>query len=80
MTKTVSGRYGAISGFGLSVVKWVLILKVKEHIHCISVSDLVLLTEPVCSHCLSFTLQNAASDEVLFTQSWFWWLLVALGE
>lgn len=28
MTKTVAGRYGAISGFGLSVVKWVLILKV----------------------------------------------------
>ncbi|XP_073252440.1 NEDD4 family-interacting protein 2-like isoform X2 [Porites lutea] len=27
MTKTVAGRYGAISGFGLSVVKWVLILK-----------------------------------------------------
>ena len=31
MTKTVAGRYGAISGFGLSVVKWVLILKV----HCL---------------------------------------------
>lgn len=29
MTKTVAGRYGAISGFGLSVVKWVLILKVR---------------------------------------------------
>ena len=28
MTRTVAGRYGAISGFGLSVVKWVLILKV----------------------------------------------------
>ena len=28
MTKTVAGRYGAISGFGLSVVKWILILKV----------------------------------------------------
>ena len=30
MTKTVAGRYGAISGFGLSVVKWVLILKVNS--------------------------------------------------
>ena len=32
MTKTVAGRYGAISGFGLSVVKWVLILKVRVSI------------------------------------------------
>jgi len=32
MTKTVAGRYGAISGFGLSVVKWVLILKVRIYL------------------------------------------------
>ena len=28
MTKTIAGRHGAIAGFGLSVVKWSLIIKV----------------------------------------------------
>lgn len=27
MTNTIAGRYGAMSGFGLSAVKWILILK-----------------------------------------------------
>ncbi len=27
---TVAGRFGAISGFGLSMVKWVLIVKVRQ--------------------------------------------------
>ncbi|EDO31879.1 predicted protein, partial [Nematostella vectensis] len=30
LTRTVASRYGAISGFGLSMVKWVLILKVND--------------------------------------------------
>ena len=29
MTHTVAGRFGAISGFGLSMVKWVAIVKVR---------------------------------------------------
>lgn len=30
MTNTIAGRYGAMSGFGLSAVKWILILKVRN--------------------------------------------------
>ena len=29
---TVAGRFGAISGFGLSMVKWVLIVKVRNNV------------------------------------------------
>ena len=45
MTKTVAGRYGAISGFGLSVVKWVLILKVN-----------IILCDPWFIHYFTLTL------------------------
>lgn len=30
VTQTVAGRFGAISGFGLSMVKWVAIVKVSQ--------------------------------------------------
>ncbi|XP_002739800.1 NEDD4 family-interacting protein 1-like [Saccoglossus kowalevskii] len=36
MTTTVAGRYGAISGFGLSIIKWVVIM-----MHTASLTDYV---------------------------------------
>lgn len=30
LTTSAAGRYGAISGFGLSLIKWVLIVRVSE--------------------------------------------------
>ncbi|XP_075914637.1 LOW QUALITY PROTEIN: NEDD4 family-interacting protein 1-like [Petromyzon marinus] len=31
LTNTVAGRYGAISGFGLSLVKWIIIVRFSEY-------------------------------------------------
>lgn len=31
LTTSAAGRYGAISGFGLSLIKWVLIVRVREY-------------------------------------------------
>lgn len=28
LTNTIAGRYGAICGFGLSLIKWILIVRV----------------------------------------------------
>lgn len=29
LTNTIAGRYGAICGFGLSLIKWILIVRVR---------------------------------------------------
>lgn len=31
LTTSAAGRYGAISGFGLSLIKWILIVRVRQH-------------------------------------------------
>jgi hypothetical protein len=31
LTTSAAGRYGAISGFGLSLIKWILIVRVTYH-------------------------------------------------
>lgn len=54
MTKTVAGRYGAISGFGLSVVKWVLILKVRVYITFVMQSKFNMFTVVNDETCLFF--------------------------
>jgi len=44
LTTSAAGRYGAISGFGLSLIKWILIVRVSclaqnhGHRHCCSLS------------------------------------------
>lgn len=30
LTNTIAGRYGAICGFGLSLIKWILIVRVRS--------------------------------------------------
>ncbi len=32
LTTSAAGRYGAISGFGLSLIKWILIVRVRFHL------------------------------------------------
>lgn len=32
LTNTIAGRYGAICGFGLSLIKWILIVRVRTHV------------------------------------------------
>ncbi|GCB84546.1 hypothetical protein scyTo_0025245 [Scyliorhinus torazame] len=35
LTTSAAGRYGAISGFGLSLIKWILIVRVSEMFLCL---------------------------------------------
>lgn len=42
LTVTIAGRAGAISGFGLSVVKWAFLVMVRP-MHCVAVHVKVML-------------------------------------
>lgn len=40
LTNTIAGRYGAICGFGLSLIKWILIVRVK-YTHYVSNANIL---------------------------------------
>lgn len=42
LTNTIAGRYGAICGFGLSLIKWILIVRVCTYIWATFLAQLKL--------------------------------------
>lgn len=81
LTTSAAGRYGAISGFGLSLIKWVLIVRVRG----------AKLTPPLRSAAAVLASPDRVSlppPHPQFStyfpgyfdgQYWLWWVFLALG-
>ncbi|KAG9338009.1 hypothetical protein JZ751_027258 [Albula glossodonta] len=75
LTNTIAGRYGAICGFGLSLIKWILIVRVCR------------LTQRGCC-CRSNVSLIKKNKKPYFSdyftgyfngQYWLWWIFLVLG-
>ncbi|PWA23574.1 hypothetical protein CCH79_00006005 [Gambusia affinis] len=71
LTTSAAGRYGAISGFGLSLIKWVLIVRVRA---CFRLYALQEGVSPFRAHRFSTYFPGYFDG-----QYWLWWVFLALG-
>lgn len=80
LTNTIAGRYGAICGFGLSLIKWILIVRVSLGLlqdgH---VNFQVLSQWPIKTPILSVQFSDYFTG-YFNGQYWLWWIFLLLGE
>lgn len=67
LTTSAAGRYGAISGFGLSLIKWVLIVRVRTvHWKALSTAASSSLCTILCKNWEICSFSQAVKNEVYF--------------
>lgn len=77
LTTSAAGRYGAISGFGLSLIKWVLIVRVRPYL--ITFFKWLDLLE--WNHHIFICFQFSTYFPGYFDgQYWLWWVFLVLGK
>lgn len=86
LTNTIAGRYGAICGFGLSLIKWILIVRVGFRLFQFFSNIIYLFffisVPSLTASVFFFSVLLQFSD--YFTgyfngQYWLWWIFLLLG-
>lgn len=79
LTTSAAGRYGAISGFGLSLIKWVLIVRVCTYFIAFQITALVYVKtlQPPPFVCFQFSTYFPGYFD---GQYWLWWVFLVLGK
>lgn len=86
LTNTIAGRYGAICGFGLSLIKWILIVRVGFRLFRFFFKYYLFIFLYFCSKsdCICFFFSFLLQFSDYFTgyfngQYWLWWIFLLLG-
>ncbi len=72
LTNTIAGRYGAICGFGLSLIKWILIVRVCSAVFYLSLLIFHQQLLQVTGYCIALNIGCTLPANRCW--AWRWWM------